>query len=260
MDLTCSICLNVLFKPVHLPCNHQFCKDCIVQALNFTAYQCPICRYRLSNWLRRVKDVDSAVSASKENEIRSLFPNYYDAKELGMSPSLSESEIKTLRDKNTDPVPNCSAEPGDVHDYYVKEIEKYSHLRSLEEKDNEEASLALAAQLLYEDGLNLSADDIGSFESQDIGRRIESNHTSIASSSSNSKCVKTRRKRKQNKKAAKISETLLDYAVSTANIGLKPEVANEQILCDETFARKLQNKYSKLLGNLEDHKRPKSRK
>lgn len=101
MDLTCSICLNVLFKPVHLPCNHQFCKDCIVQALNFTAYQCPICRYRLSNWLRRVKDIDSVISESKENEIRSLFPNYYDAKESGMSPSLSEFEIKTLAAKNT---------------------------------------------------------------------------------------------------------------------------------------------------------------
>ncbi|XP_018647904.1 hypothetical protein Smp_141160 [Schistosoma mansoni] len=209
MDLTCSICLNVLFRPVHLPCNHQFCKDCIVQALNFTAYQCPICRYRLSNWLRRVKDMDSAVSESKENEIRSLFPNYYDAKESGMSPSLSESEIETLAAKNTDPIPNCFAEPGDVHDYYMKEIEKYSHLRSVEEKENEEASLALAAQLLFEDGLNLPADDI--------------------LSSGRSKGVKKKCERRQKKKATKTSKTLLDYAVNTAKIGFKPEVANEQV-------------------------------
>ncbi|CAH8444097.1 unnamed protein product [Schistosoma rodhaini] len=247
MDLTCSICLNVLFRPVHLPCNHQFCKDCIVQALNFTAYQCPICRYRLSNWLRRVKDMDSAVSESKENEIRSLFPNYYDAKESGMSPSLSESEIETLAAKNT----------GDVHDYYMKEIEKYSHLRSVEEKENEEASLALAAQLLFEDGLNLPADDI---LSSDNNHHIENNLTSIASSSSRSKGVKKKCERRQKKKATKTSKTLLDYAVNTAKIGFKPEVANEQILCDETFARKLQTKYSKLLGNMEKHKRLKSRK
>ncbi|VDO77191.1 unnamed protein product [Schistosoma margrebowiei] len=209
MDLTCSICLNVLFKPVHLPCNHQFCKDCIVQALNFTAYQCPICRYRLSNWLRRVKDMDSVISESKENEIRSLFPNYYDAKESGMSPSLSEFEIKTLAAKNADPIPNCFAEPGDVRDYYMKEIEKYSHLRSLEEKENEEASLALAAQLLFEDGLNSSADDILPF-----GR---------------SKGIKKKCGRRQNKKATKTSKTLLDYAINTANVGLKPQVANEQV-------------------------------
>ncbi|CAH8480827.1 unnamed protein product [Schistosoma bovis] len=260
MDLTCSICLNVLFKPVHLPCNHQFCKDCIVQALNFTAYQCPICRYRLSNWLRRVKDIDSVISESKENEIRSLFPNYYDAKESGMSPSLSEFEIKTLAAKNTDPIPNCFAEPGDVHDYYMKEIEKYSHLRSLEDKENEEASLALAAQLLFEDGLNSPADDILPFECQDNNYHIENNLTPIATSSSRSKGIKKKCGRKQSKKAAKTSKTLLDYAINTANVGLKPEVANEQILCDETFARRLQIKYSKLLGNMEEHKRLKGRK
>lgn len=201
--------------------------------------------------------MDSVVSESKENEIRSLFPNYYDAKESGMSPSLSESEIETLAAKNTDPIPNCFAEPGDVHDYYMKEIEKYSHLRSVEEKENEEASLALAAQLLFEDGLNLPADDI---LSSDNNYHIENNLTSIASSSSRSKGVKKKCERRQKKKATKTSKTLLDYAVNTAKIGFKPEVANEQILCDETFARKLQTKYSKLLGNTEEHKRLKSRK
>ncbi|CAH8492253.1 unnamed protein product [Heterobilharzia americana] len=160
MDVTCSICLSILFKPVHLPCKHQFCRDCIGQAVNFTAYQCPICRYRLSNWLRKVKDLDSVVSETKENEIRSLFPKYYAAKELGISPSLSELERKNMLNANTDFIPNCSAEAGDVHEYYVKEVEKYSSLRSLQEKENEEASLALAAQILSEDGLSLLADDI----------------------------------------------------------------------------------------------------
>lgn len=203
--------------------------------------------------------MDSVISESKENEIRSLFPNYYNAKESGMSPSLSESEIKTLAAKNTDPIPNCFTEPGDVHDYYVKEIEKYSYLRSLEEKENEEASLALAAQLLFEDGLNSPADDISPFECQDNNHHIENTLTSIASSSSRSKRVKKKCERKKIK-AIKTSKTLLDYAVNTANVGLKPEVANEQILCDETFARRLQIKYSKLLGNMEEHKRLKSRK
>ncbi|KAK4472900.1 hypothetical protein MN116_004107 [Schistosoma mekongi] len=253
MDLTCSICLNILFKPVHLPCNHQFCKDCIVQAVDFTAYQCPICRYRLSNWLRRVKNIDSAVSASKENEIRNLFPNYYGAKELGMSPSLSEREIKTLININTDPIPNCSAEPGDVHEYYVKEVKRYSHLRSLEEKENEEASLALAAHLLHEDDLSMSTDDI----LLSGYRHNEYSSTSAVSSSSTNKCTENNCKGKQNKKTL---TTLLDYAVDTSIIGLKPEVTTEQVLCDEAFARRLQTKYSKLLTDLKDHKRLKSRK
>lgn len=51
----------------------------------------------------------------------------------------------------------------------MKEIEKYSHLRSLEDKENEEASLALAAQLLFEDGLNSPADDILPFGKSPVG-------------------------------------------------------------------------------------------
>uniref|UniRef100_A0A094ZJ91 Uncharacterized protein n=1 Tax=Schistosoma haematobium TaxID=6185 RepID=A0A094ZJ91_SCHHA len=127
------------------------------------------------------------------------------------------------------PIPNCFAEPGDVHDYYMKEIEKYSHLRSLEDKENEEASLALAAQLLFEDGLNSPADDILPFECQNNNHHIENNLTPIASSSSRSKGIKKKCGRKQNKKATKTSKTLLDYAINTANVGLKPEVANEQV-------------------------------
>ncbi|CAH8484929.1 unnamed protein product [Heterobilharzia americana] len=160
---------------------------------------------------------------------------------------------------NTDFIPNCSAEAGDVHEYYVKEVEKYSSLRSLQEKENEEASLALAAQILSEDGLSLLADDI-SPEHLVNGCSVITNNSSPVSSSSNVTHINTKCKRKINKKTAKISKTLLDYAVDTDNAEINQEVKSQQILRDETFARRLQAQYSKLLSNLGEHKLPKRRK
>src|SRR5437868_12287624 len=40
-SVTCSICLDILFEPVTLFCQHSFCKDCITQIIN---NQCPLCR------------------------------------------------------------------------------------------------------------------------------------------------------------------------------------------------------------------------
>lgn len=95
-SVICSICLNILFHPVHLPCNHEFCKDCLLKSVEYNSYQCPICRYRLSNWLRKIKDIDSVICTSNENELRRLFPNYYKSMELGKSPCLSKLERHTL--------------------------------------------------------------------------------------------------------------------------------------------------------------------
>ncbi|KAK2721945.1 hypothetical protein QYM36_002494 [Artemia franciscana] len=41
--LSCSICSEVLIKPVKLPCMHRFCKTCIFQR-EWNQKDCPICR------------------------------------------------------------------------------------------------------------------------------------------------------------------------------------------------------------------------
>ncbi|XP_069806529.1 E3 ubiquitin-protein ligase TRIM21-like [Dendropsophus ebraccatus] len=47
-ELLCSICLNIYTDPVTLRCGHNFCRDCIDQALNTQdgagVYSCPECR------------------------------------------------------------------------------------------------------------------------------------------------------------------------------------------------------------------------
>ncbi|XP_073492184.1 E3 ubiquitin/ISG15 ligase TRIM25-like [Aquarana catesbeiana] len=47
-ELSCSICLNLYTEPVSLRCGHNFCRDCIVTALDTLegsgVYSCPECR------------------------------------------------------------------------------------------------------------------------------------------------------------------------------------------------------------------------
>ncbi|XP_077303624.1 E3 ubiquitin-protein ligase TRIM39-like [Lithobates pipiens] len=47
-ELSCSICLNLYMEPVSLRCGHNFCRDCIVTALDTQegsgVYSCPECR------------------------------------------------------------------------------------------------------------------------------------------------------------------------------------------------------------------------
>lgn len=42
-DLQCSICTDILFKPVTISCGHTFCKDCLLQFLRQKPI-CPLCR------------------------------------------------------------------------------------------------------------------------------------------------------------------------------------------------------------------------
>ena len=42
-DLSCPICLRLLYKPSSIICGHTFCKQCIEKSLESTSH-CPICR------------------------------------------------------------------------------------------------------------------------------------------------------------------------------------------------------------------------
>lgn len=46
-DLTCPICLRLLYKPSSTVCGHIFCKECIEKSFKLNP-QCPICRNHIS--------------------------------------------------------------------------------------------------------------------------------------------------------------------------------------------------------------------
>uniref|UniRef100_A0A0N4Z208 N-acetylgalactosaminide beta-1,3-galactosyltransferase n=1 Tax=Parastrongyloides trichosuri TaxID=131310 RepID=A0A0N4Z208_PARTI len=47
-SITCSICLDILYDPVNIECDHCFCKYCIQYAINLNDH-CPICRQKIVN-------------------------------------------------------------------------------------------------------------------------------------------------------------------------------------------------------------------
>jgi len=42
-DLECTICLELLCEPLSLPCQHVFCRSCLIAAIQ-TGRNCPLCR------------------------------------------------------------------------------------------------------------------------------------------------------------------------------------------------------------------------
>ncbi|XP_054271104.1 E3 ubiquitin-protein ligase rnf168-like isoform X2 [Macrosteles quadrilineatus] len=54
-DFECRICFEIFLYPVCLPCKHRFCKACLDKHIDNNNMCCPICRYRVSNWLRQLR-------------------------------------------------------------------------------------------------------------------------------------------------------------------------------------------------------------
>jgi hypothetical protein len=56
-DLDCPICLEMVYEPVRLKCNHLMCRECFEKLLELSSRKCPKCRRwiggtrRLSDWL-----------------------------------------------------------------------------------------------------------------------------------------------------------------------------------------------------------------
>lgn len=96
-DYVCPICLNVMIEPVTLPCFHGLCKACLENTLNEAAMQCPICRYRLSIWVRRTRKKGCLINQEKWKKIKELFSNYVNQKMAGnTSVELTEEEQKII--------------------------------------------------------------------------------------------------------------------------------------------------------------------
>ena len=59
-DLECKICCDVLFQPVTTACGHTFCRECLLQALDYKP-ECPCCRRTLNCKVQRNTEVTRAV-------------------------------------------------------------------------------------------------------------------------------------------------------------------------------------------------------
>ena len=63
-DLVCSVCANLMTDAVQTPCEHYFCRRCIMQAFKVTP-SCPICRKKGTRVVEASRIVNSLISKQK---------------------------------------------------------------------------------------------------------------------------------------------------------------------------------------------------
>lgn len=74
-DVFCIACRCIYIRPVTMPCDHTLCLECFKNMVNITAYQCPTCRKRISNWLRKYKhDWDALVNETLWEAVQQQYP------------------------------------------------------------------------------------------------------------------------------------------------------------------------------------------
>ena len=72
-ELTCIICLELLYQPVSLStCPHTFCLPCLRTHANTSAPKCPSCNSPLSSNIRSVLSTSDCISGSCNEQLRNL--------------------------------------------------------------------------------------------------------------------------------------------------------------------------------------------
>lgn len=113
-DFKCPICLELLIEPVLLPCQHEVCSACLEPHLVASSLCCPLCRKRISNWVRDSrKNNTSLVNERRWALIQEKFPDRV------------KRRLQGLGDIEDDVVPKRRiASDGELREEYEAEIQK----------------------------------------------------------------------------------------------------------------------------------------
>ncbi|GAB1605283.1 E3 ubiquitin-protein ligase rnf168-like [Argonauta hians] len=143
-NYTCPICINLLIEPVTLPCKHELCLPCFQQ--NFEeSLCCPMCRTRISSWVRKHSKINKLVNEKRWKEIKSLFPEKVRLRQEGFEEEDSEIELIFQ------PPNQRLAQPGEIREEYEIAVKKLNEEREIQKRKEEEASLALLKSLQEEE-------------------------------------------------------------------------------------------------------------
>lgn len=89
-DLLCPICRSILIEPVTLPCNHNFCLTCFKMTIEKANLECPLCRIRISSWVRKAKKESKLVNQPLWDVINCKYAQHVKNKVDGVDENLEE--------------------------------------------------------------------------------------------------------------------------------------------------------------------------
>ncbi|XP_070227012.1 E3 ubiquitin-protein ligase RNF168 [Bos mutus] len=142
LECQCQICVEILFEPVTLPCNHTLCKPCFESTVEKASLCCPFCRRRVSSWARYRSRTNSLVNMELWEIIQKHYP-----KECKLRASGQES--KEIVD-DYQPV-RLLSKPGELRREYEEEISKVEAERRACEEEENKASEEYIQKLLAEE-------------------------------------------------------------------------------------------------------------
>ncbi|XP_045138118.1 E3 ubiquitin-protein ligase RNF168-like isoform X2 [Portunus trituberculatus] len=139
-DVTCPICLSLLLEPVTLPCHHSLCLSCFQEHVNVTSLFCPLCRTRISVWVRKNTKTNTLVNAKLWTAIQKHFSAQLEARQAGKDILGSTQEVQQK-----------VCEPGEIRQEYENFLAQESQ-EAIQRKNKEEvASIRLIQQLQEEE-------------------------------------------------------------------------------------------------------------
>jgi len=69
-EVSCPLCLELLFRPCTTECGHSFCQPCMEESMRFHSH-CPVCRQQIR------AQTGSTVNAVMTNLVQRAFPERY---------------------------------------------------------------------------------------------------------------------------------------------------------------------------------------
>ncbi|KAK7072421.1 hypothetical protein SK128_003552 [Halocaridina rubra] len=145
-DVVCPICLSILIEPVTMPCWHSLCRSCFTLHVQETSLECPLCRMRISVWVRRNSKTNSIVNNRLWTAIKENFPAKVEARLQGREDS-DEEEYAGFEPKV------CA--PGEIKQEYEALVQQEIREQASRKSQEEELSNQLIQQLQEEERCKL---------------------------------------------------------------------------------------------------------
>ncbi|XP_047248580.1 E3 ubiquitin-protein ligase rnf168 [Girardinichthys multiradiatus] len=142
-DCLCPVCLEIFIEPVTLPCTHTFCKSCFLESVDKATLCCPMCRKRVSTWVRHNSKKNTLVDQELWDRIQTFFP-------LQCQRRLSGQDVEEDDHAVLVAFPRVCP-PGELRQEYEDQMTKLTEERRAQDEEESRASEELIHKLLAEE-------------------------------------------------------------------------------------------------------------
>ncbi|KAM9820272.1 E3 ubiquitin-protein ligase rnf168 [Neosynchiropus ocellatus] len=171
-DCVCPVCLEIFLEPVTLPCTHTFCKSCFLESVDKSTLCCPMCRKRVSTWVRHNSRNGTLVDQPLWEQIQSQFPDQCQRRQSGQDSAPLDHVMVFF--------PRVS-EPGEVRQEYQEEVSRLREEQRQLDEEQRQASEAYICQLLQEEEQHLQEEQRRREADEQLARVISHQLVSVSS-------------------------------------------------------------------------------